>query len=179
MSQQASFEELLFIEKTINHIRLVQDNMRKIAIHGGIFEVNPVDIIQRSLVHDYTKFDSDVFSGYVLYNYRNHLRETGAEIPEYDKETDDFIFECVKKHRSNSSHHPEYYSDINQMSTLDIIEMVCDWVAVSQEFVLGQYRKSREFAEYSFENLYPFNNEKQQQIYEVIDLLTQLNGREW
>ncbi len=180
MKLEYTFEqEQLFINKTTTHIRLVQENMKKIALNGGIFGVKPVDIIRRAFLHDHSKFDKSIYEGYILYNVRNHAREQNLPIPEYSKELDEYIFNCVKKHRSQSRHHPEYYNDVNEMQPMDLIEMICDWTSISQEFKTQVYKSSRDFANFSIGNMYMFDEIHTKQIYDLIELLTTLNGREW
>ncbi len=172
-------QEKLFIEKSIKHIRLIQDNMIKIAFSGGFLGISPVDIVKRAFLHDFSKFDEDTYEGYVWYYARNYAREKKLPIPEYSEEREEFILECVKKHRSNSRHHPEYFKDVNDMEPLDIIEMVCDWTAISQSNILGIYKSVRDFTNQNIGTKYMFDEAHQRQIYKVIDLLTTLNGKEW
>ncbi len=172
-------QEKIVIEKTIRHIRFVQDNMKAIALHGGVLGVSHVDIMRRAFFHDFSKFDNSIYEGYVWYHLRNIAIEEKKEIPEYSDELNDYIFDCVKKHRSQSRHHPEYYADINDMEPLDIIEMVCDWAAVSQEFKMDTYKGSRDFANATIGTKYMFDEKHKDQIFNVISLLGELNGKEW
>ena len=41
------------------------------------------------------------------------------------------------KHHSCNHHHPEAHSNLKQMTPLDIVEMICDWHAISQENDMG------------------------------------------
>lgn len=40
----------------------------------------------------------------------------------------------IEKHWENNRHHPEYFDNIEDMTELDIIEMVCDWYARSMQY---------------------------------------------
>jgi hypothetical protein len=41
--------------------------------------------------------------------------------------------EALKHHYANNRHHPEHYENgINGMTLIDVIEMVCDWMAAAQ-----------------------------------------------
>lgn len=42
--------------------------------------------------------------------------------------------EIIEKHWENNRHHPEHFKSIEDMSELDIIEMVCDWYARSMQY---------------------------------------------
>ncbi len=171
--------EQFFIEKTVRHIRLVQDNMIKIAMHGGFLGVPSSSIVRRAFLHDNSKFDADTYEGYIFYHFRISAIEKKLPIPEYSKELDDFIFSSVKKHRSQSRHHPEYYNDVNNMHALDLIEMVCDWVSIAQENKTTLYKSSRDFANAVIGKTYMFDEEHKNQIYAIIDLLAELNGKEY
>lgn len=41
---------------------------------------------------------------------------------------------AVNQHVNANKHHPEYWGSINVMPDIYIAEMVCDWLARSQEF---------------------------------------------
>ncbi len=51
------------------------------------------------------------------------------------KEKDEGLFNlAMKAHYHNNQHHPEYWEGINNMPSVYIAEMVCDWKARSGEF---------------------------------------------
>jgi hypothetical protein len=85
----------------------------------------------RALTHDESKWSEDEFLGFVKINRIAREYEYGS--PEYMasiKETN-----AVTLHYSRNSHHPEHYSSgIDDMSLLDIIEMVADWKAASETY---------------------------------------------
>ena len=41
---------------------------------------------------------------------------------------------AVHHHVTTNRHHPEFHADPNDMTEVDLIEMVCDWTAMAQEF---------------------------------------------
>jgi hypothetical protein len=52
--------------------------------------------------------------------------------PEY-KEAVKSIEPAIQHHLANNRHHPEFFEHgINDMSPVDVLEMVCDWIAASQ-----------------------------------------------
>ena len=36
---------------------------------------------------------------------------------------------AIQHHVTTNRHHPEFHADANDMSDVDLIEMVCDWTA--------------------------------------------------
>ncbi len=67
-------------------------------------------------------------------------------------------------------HHPEYHADPNDMPEVDLIEMICDWTAMSLEF--GQDGGSaRGWADKTIGIRVHFNDAKRGFIYEMIELL--------
>jgi hypothetical protein len=52
---------------------------------------------------------------------------------------------ALDHHYANNSHHPEHYKNgIDDMSLLDLVEMICDWKAASERHNNGNIRKSIE-----------------------------------
>ncbi len=86
---------------------------------------------KRAIVHDASKFSVDEFAGFVHINRIAREHEYGS--PEYMAsivETD-----AVALHYSRNPHHPEHYPNgIDDMTLLDIIEMVADWKAASETY---------------------------------------------
>ena len=71
--------------------------------------------------------------------------------------------DIIRLHWKNNRHHPEHFNDINQMSDLDIWEMVCDWYARSLqygtnflEFVSTRQKNRFDFPEQQFEKIYKY-----------------------
>jgi hypothetical protein len=53
---------------------------------------------------------------------------------------------ALDHHYSNNRHHPEYFENgINDMTLIDLIEMLCDWYAATQRHNDGDIFKSIEF----------------------------------
>ena len=87
--------------------------------------------------HDDSKFGEEEFDG-----YRAHFHPTEAEKLDDDlqaKVAERFENECWVHHYTVNDHHPEHWVDketqIAKDMTLDaIIEMLCDWEAMSMKF---------------------------------------------
>ena len=73
------------------------------------------------------------------------------------------------KHCERNSHHPEYHQVNDNMSFLDIIEMVCDWKGANLTYNTSN-QSFREAAEVCIER-YDFNSAHRWLIRQLIDLL--------
>jgi hypothetical protein len=76
---------------------------------------------------------------------------------------------AVKQHRRTNSHHPEYHGGVENMTPLDIAEMVCDWYGRAQEFGtdLRQWVREQAVDRYEIDT----NTHHGRWIMECIDLL--------
>lgn len=73
----------------------------------------------------------------------------------------------IEKHWENNRHHPEYFDNVEEMSELDIIEMVCDWYARSMQYNTDflSFVKSRQ------ENRFHFPDEMFKKILKYCEIL--------
>lgn len=102
---------------TILHQRLVQEQMLKIS----------QEIQRRATNHDNSKLSLvDEFEGLCEINYI--AREQGFGSPAYQASLKS---EMIRHHWANNDHHPEHFGAVDRMGLFQIIEMVCDWKAVS------------------------------------------------
>lgn len=50
---------------------------------------------------------------------------------------------ALQHHYQNNTHHPEHYENgVDDMNLLDVIEMLCDWVAATRRHADGSVRES-------------------------------------
>lgn len=124
-----SDNEIIFINRLIKHIRLVQDNMiwLEVSRKDLPFEINKWELLKRGMQHDLSKFDKDLVEGYVLTNeyFRNKRLKKSVEHINLKS-----LKEYWNIHERLERHHPEYKTE---MSNLDLCEMCCDLYAMSQE----------------------------------------------
>ena len=81
----------------------------------------------------------------------------------------------MRHHVSHNRHHPEFHDDPNEMTDVDLIEMVCDWTAMSEEF--GQDGGSaRGWAMKTIGERVAFNDENTRFVFEVIEQLDRLRA---
>jgi len=134
-----------FLERTNNHIRLVQEATEKIVsaypeLGGLVFQVDS---------HDASKFEEPELTPYIELTWKKKLEKEGEEY----KTDDQAIHDATLHHIKNNRHHPEYHLgdkfkanldptnrdrsihvvDASRMPDIDIAEMVADWQAMSEE----------------------------------------------
>lgn len=105
------------LARALRHIMTVQALMRQVAHY----------LLERADRHDLSKLAPDELGG--LIEIDRIADEKGLNSPEYMAALSGG---AIQLHRSRHSHHPEYHPDgVNDMSLVDLIEMVCDWKAAN------------------------------------------------
>jgi hypothetical protein len=158
-------EMLAFFEQRTNeHITRVR---RCLTLLAEITE-HSEELTERARIHDASKFGAAERIPYVwLTEY--HRRRRNGEAFDYPDGIAEKVNLAIAHHVTSNRHHPEFHNDPNDMSDVDLIEMVCDWTAMAQEF--GQDGGSaRGWADKTVGRV-AFNAEKRRFIFEVIDLL--------
>lgn len=124
--------------ETYKHIQTVQKFLNKII----------VDLLKRSENHDQSKLISPEVEYFD--NFTEKLAGSTYGTDEY-KQLLQELKPALDHHYSNNSHHPEYYSNgIKGMSLLDLIEMICDWLAATKRHNDGDIRRSIELNQKRF-----------------------------
>lgn len=106
------------LARITRHIMTVQSLVRRLAYQ----------LMLRADTHDLSKFAPDEFGGMIEID--RIADEQGLNSPAY---MEALSGGAIQLHQSRHPHHPEYHSrGIEDMSLLDIVEMVCDWKAANQ-----------------------------------------------
>jgi hypothetical protein len=127
------------------------------------------ELLHRAKVHDASKFGAEERIPYVWLTEFHRCRRTGLPF-EYPEGIAERVTQAIHHHVKSNRHHPEFHADPNDMSDVDLIEMVCDWTAMAQEF--GQDGGSaRGWADKTIGKRVAFNAEKRQFIYLMIEEL--------
>ncbi len=83
---------------------------------------------------------------------------------------------AINHHVTSNRHHHQFHSGPNEMTEIDLIEMVCDWPAMSQGF--GQDGGSaRSWADKTIGKRFKFNTANTQFVYRMIAKLDKKRGR--
>lgn len=160
-------EYINFIEDTIIHKKYMLDSSLK--MYKILIKKNKEDLanelIRRAIVHDNSKFNENEATLLASIISKKALTDPLINIGKDEKE-------IVKKHWKNNRHHPEYFENVEDMTELDIIEMVCDWNARSMqyktdfvEFVITRQENRFNFPENMFNKIldYCFELEKEKE----------------
>src|SRR5262245_13452673 len=155
-------------QRTRKHIERVG---RCLTLFASISEYGE-ELIERANVHDASKFGSEERLPYVWLTEYHRCRRSGEPF-KYPEGVADRVKLAVQHHVTSNRHHPEFHADPNDMSEVDLIEMVCNWTAMAQEF--GEEGGSaRGWADKTIGKRVAFNDEKRQFIYQVIEQLDAL-----
>lgn len=159
-------EMVAFYERrTHEHIERVRRCLAAMAVATEHAE----QLNERARVHDASKFGPEERVPYIWLTEFHRCRRSGEPFA-YPGGMEEQVRAAVKHHVTTNRHHPECHADPNDMSDVDLIEMVCDWTAMSQEF--GQDGGSaRGWADKTIGVRVPFNDAKRQFIYAMIELL--------
>lgn len=125
-----------------------------------------VGILRRGVVHDNSKFDRCELLGLseILTQDRGSFKDATVQLtPDQEK--------VIEYHWSRNRHHPEYHNNHEDMSELDIIEMVCDWYARSKQYKTDfiPFVKERQ------KNRFKFNSEMFELILKYCELIVELD----
>ncbi len=107
----------------------------------------------RGVTHDASKLESPEVE--LFAEYTEKLSETTYGSEEYIQNLEN-MKPALNHHYATNRHHPEYYSNgVNDMTLIDIMEMLADWKAASERQNDGNLLKSIEI------NIKRFNIDEQ------------------
>jgi hypothetical protein len=100
------------------------------------------ELDQRAQIHDASKLQSPERE---IYSETAHeLKDTVYGSPEY-KNLMERTKPAIEHHYANNRHHPEHFTDgINEMDLIDVMELLCDWIAATKKNKNGNIHKSIE-----------------------------------
>jgi hypothetical protein len=159
-------EMVAFYEcRTNEHIERVR---RCLAVMSSATEYGD-ELLERGRVHDDSKFGPQERIPYIWLTEFHRCRRTGEPFT-YPEGMEDRVRVAIEHHMTANRHHPDFHADPNDMSDVDIIEMICDWTAMSQEF--GQDGGSaRGWADKTIGNRLHLNDDRIRFVYKMIVLL--------
>jgi hypothetical protein len=124
------------------------------------------ELVERAKVHDASKFGPEERIPYVwLAEHHRHRRN--CEPFEYPPRIEEQVQRAIHHHVTTNRHHYQFHADPNDMTDVDLIEMVCDWTAMSQEFDQDG-GSARGWADKTIGNRVEFNATKAEFIYKMI-----------
>lgn len=156
-----------FEQRTNQHIERVRTCLSLLARVTSYGE----ELIERAKLHDASKFSPAEHIPYVWLTEYYRCRVTGEPFS-YPAGMAEHVDRAIRHHVTSNRHHAEFHADPNAMSEVDLIEMVCDWTAMAQEF--GEDGGSaRGWANQTVGKRIAFDAERQRFIYAIIELLDQ------
>ncbi len=141
-----------FVERTEKHIDRVKANADYL---GEKYLTIKDDLFKQVREHDDSKFADPEIISYIHITWRRKLEKQGVQWHFNDK-LNDMTHQATRHHILHNKHHPEYHDpdfhedSLNKenrdkpaqrmvngklMDTVSLSEMVCDWVAMSQETI--------------------------------------------
>lgn len=131
-------EELECIIETQKHVECVR----------GYIQLCISELQNRQAVHDESKFSTEELPSYAEVTPKLKGSTFGSE--EY-KGFLKQIRPAIDHHQQTNRHHPEFFTDgVNGMNLIDVLEMVCDWIAAAQRHEDVNYERSLMFCKERF-----------------------------
>ncbi|QDU13104.1 hypothetical protein CA11_08860 [Gimesia maris] len=167
--QEPTPEMIAFYERrTQAHIERVRSCLTLLAAESEC----GAELLERAQVHDASKFGPEERVPYIWLTEFHRCR--WRKIPfQYPPGMEERVQSAIRHHVTSNRHHPEFHDDPNQMTEVDLIEMVCDWTAMPQEFNQDE-GSARGWAERTIGERVPFNDEKTRFVFAVIEQLDRL-----
>ncbi|WP_425397556.1 DUF5662 family protein [Aeoliella sp.] len=146
----------------ISRVRRCLEVMARVTDHAE-------ELLQRASQHDASKFEPEERVPYIWLTEHHRCRKSGKPFA-YPPGVEAQVEAAIAHHMSHNRHHAEFHDDPNDMTEVDLIEMVCDWTAMAQEFhQCGG--SARGWADKTIGVRVHFSDEKRQFVYAMIELL--------
>jgi hypothetical protein len=182
-------EEMIefFFKRTFMHIDYVRQNGEKMIKH---LNLTPEETEQFKTIlrrHDETKLQAIERTPYILITWKYKVGNEEFEkldIPEFMKPN---MILASEHHVKNNKHHPEYWDDEHESGVINtqdrdkpavlidatkmpdvyVIEMACDWCAVSQERGTNPF----DWADNNINVRWKFTDKQKKLIYDCLKVL--------
>jgi hypothetical protein len=154
-----------FEARTRRHIQLVRICLS--AFPAETLLRKELDL--RGNLHDLSKFGEDERLAYIWLTEWHRCRNHGIAF-EYPVGMESIIGKAINHHVTTNRHHPEFHSSPSAMSKVDIIEMICDWTAMSLEKD-GIRGSALKFANDMVGTKWMFDDTCREQIFKTIEIL--------
>ena len=152
------------IEDVFTHKKYVLDACLKMAKY--LFENDEEDLgimlLRRAAKHDNSKLEDEELEAL------SKIAEDKDSLKDANEKLTDFKKKAIELHWKNNRHHPEFFSDVNNMDEIDILEIVCDWYARSMQYNTNLL----EFCETRQENRFHFPEEMYRKIHKYCEIIS-------
>jgi hypothetical protein len=100
------------------------------------------ELDERAKLHDQSKLEDPEAS--IFGEHTGELAKVKYGTPEYEALLEK-VKPAIEHHYANNRHHPEHWPEgVNDMTLVDLVEMLCDWKAATVRNKNGNIRKSVE-----------------------------------
>jgi len=150
-------------ERTVEHINRVRNNMLKLAEK---YPQMKRQLEKRGELHDQSKYSEQEKIPYIWLTWWHKCKNEGHPL-DYPEGVEEETRKATKHHITTNPHHPQCHNALDKMSTLDIMEMICDHLAMCQELggTLHDWTKKETLKKNKF------NNQQETFILEIVDVL--------
>jgi hypothetical protein len=98
-------------------------------------------LIKRAEIHDNSKLELQELNGFANWDYKLSSMEYDSK--EYKEALKEMKEICLDHHYAVNTHHPEHFNNgINDMDLIDIMEMLCDWLAAMKRSKYGTLKEN-------------------------------------
>lgn len=138
----------------LNNIKILlthkQNLMETLDLSEDQFKDFSNKLIQRGEQPDLSKYSEPEKIAYIYLNWKFYQEKTYLKKYEYPEGIEKIVKQAIQHHYQHNSHHSEFhcYKEdgtqeedkakikdlLKNMSHLDLLEMVADWMAISQEY---------------------------------------------
>lgn len=123
----------------LDTVRATSSHIERVG--GFLFELAN-SLVERAGDHDKSKFEEPEFSIFVEFTPKLAALTYGSD--EY-KGALEQMQPALEHHYAHNRHHPEHFPrGVNNMTLVDLIEMLCDWKAATMRHNDGDITKSLE-----------------------------------
>ena len=143
----------MHIEDTLLHKKFFNEACLKMIdyLYKMRRDDDTLELARRCIVHDNSKLTDEEI---------NLFLQLSEEVSGHKRQLTEQHKALLAVHWKNNRHHPEYHDNCNNMSEIDIIEMVCDWSARSMQFK----NNAVEYAVETARKRFSFNDEMFEKI---------------
>ena len=152
------------INDTLLHKQLLINSCLKMInyLYSCGREDDALALARRCSSHDHSKLDEEEIKCFTQLPKEGHNKKPNGILTEEQKK-------LIETHWSKNKHHPEYFNDYHEMGEVDILEMVCDWSARSDQFC--NVKSLVQFLDETQKKRFGFDDEFYSKIHDYCEIL--------
>lgn len=158
---KSKYEELEDVIKHKQYVLQACWKMSRYLFSTGKEDLG-LELLKRATIHDNSKLEDEELEAL------SKISEDKSSLKDANEKLTDFKKKAIELHWKNNRHHPEFFSDVKNMSELDILEMVCDWYARSIQYNTNLI----EFCETRQENRFHFPKDIYKKIHKYCEIIS-------